>query len=393
MGLKLNDHASWAGTEAAGLPEKLQAFTFKEFVQKYKRDYKEGSSTWEDREKIFNTQLAKIVEKARTADNWKPGINHFLDWTDQERKQVLGYKPSKKGPGTDFARSNPPGNHSHNLDMSKELPESIDWTEPSTGGLQFTGKSIRDQGSCGSCWAVSTASIMEAHLEKAQSAKLLQMGKYNDFVSMALSSQSLVSCVPNPHKCGGTGGCDGATSPLAFEWIKSHGMPWGTDYQYTSFAGNSGTCDNSKAGVVTIGSYVNLPSNDGHALMQALAQHGPVVLSVAANPWFSYSEGIFEPETQDWDINHAVAGFGYGKEGEHLYWLVKNSWGQGWGEDGFIRLKRYPLNSNLVSTAACGMDTTPQDGDACEGETDPVKVCGNCGILYASSYPVNVHFK
>lgn len=182
-------------------------------------------------------------------------------------------------------------------------------------------------------------------------------------------------------------------------------MPWGMDYQYTAGMGDSGTCDNSKLGKVTIDNWVDIERNNGHQLMQALVQKGPVVLSVAANSWFDYSEGIFEPESYDSDINHAVGGFGFGKEGSKLYWLIKNSWGPDWGEKGFIRLKRYALEKNnggnckscnfktgdLVSTAQCGMDTSPQDGDACEGENDAIEVCGNCGILYAASYPVNVH--
>lgn len=89
------------------------------------------------------------------------------------------------------------------------------------------------------------------------------------------------------------------------------------------------------------------------------------------------------------DINHAVTlvGYGvdndgYGENGEQKYWTIRNSWSPSWGEDGYIRLARSDDDEDN-----CGMDTTPQDGTACAGDTTPVKVCGTSGVLYDSSYP------
>ena len=84
------------------------------------------------------------------------------------------------------------------------------------------------------------------------------------------------------------------------------------------------------------------------------------------------------------DIDHAVQLVGYGEENGSKYWLVRNSWSPAWGEQGYIKLARMDNDEQK-----CGSDTTPQDGSACDGETEPVTVCGTCGVLYDSSFPLN----
>merc|ERR1719347_1654270 len=86
-------------------------------------------------------------------------------------------------------------------------------------------------------------------------------------------------------------------------------------------------------------------------------------------------------------LNHAVQLVGYGTdETEGDYWLVRNSWGSGWGEGGYIRLQRQ-------ATPQCGTDSTPMDGTACVGGpgNDEQHVCGQCGVLFDVSYPLGAH--
>ena len=80
-------------------------------------------------------------------------------------------------------------------------------------------------------------------------------------------------------------------------------------------------------------------------------------------------------------IDHAVQLVGYGTDGGVDYWLVRNSWGTGWGEEGYIRIKRFGEGNE-----PCGIDEHPDQGTGCKGGPSSMKVCGLCGILSDSSY-------
>ena len=107
---------------------------------------------------------------------------------------------------------------------------------------------------------------------------------------------------------------------------------------------------------------------------------------------YQHYKGVFDGCDYDQDIvvNHAVLLVGYGSDAaEGDYWLIKNSWGTGWGDDqnrGYIKLKRN-------SEAQCGTDHHPLDGSGCvNGGVESVHVCGTCAVLSDNSYPLGVHF-
>merc|ERR1719281_1777187 len=104
-----------------------------------------------------------------------------------------------------------------------------------------------------------------------------------------------------------------------------------------------------------------------------------------------YSGGIFSGCDKDAIINHAVVAEGFGQEEQfrrqHKYFLLRNSWGSDWGENGYIRLERHSDES-----VYCGIDDKPLDGTGCLGGPPKVRVCGMCGVLYDAVYPVNPSF-
>lgn len=101
----------------------------------------------------------------------------------------------------------------------------------------------------------------------------------------------------------------------------------------------------------------------------------------------SYESGVFDScsGTSGADVDHAIVLEGYGTDSGKDYWLVRNSWSDTWGEGGYIRLQRYGATP---AGEPCTTDNTPGDGDGCKGGPSSIKVCGECGIMSDSSYPV-----
>lgn len=229
------------------------------------------------------------------------------------------------------------------------------------------------QGGCGSCWAFSTTAVLESHAA-LNSKKLL-----------VLAPQQLVDCAPNPDQCGGTGGCNGSTQELGFNYTSTAGLTTEQNYPYEGVTNSCNTAAASKPAVGNAG-YIQLGANNYTQLMTAVANLGPIAISVAADAFMFYSGGIFSQDC-GWIVDHAVVADGYGVENGQGFWLVRNSWGSSWGEAGYIRIAR-ELNAADVK---CGTDTNPSNGDGCAGGPSSIPVCGECAIYSDSSYPTGAH--
>merc|ERR1719428_2695262 len=126
-----------------------------------------------------------------------------------------------------------------------------------------------------------------------------------------LAPQQIVSCCPNPRHCGGKGGCDGSTQPVAFNYTSTIGLTKDKNYPYKA---ETLTCDHSKIKPVAINSgFVSLKTNSYSQLVHAVAHHGPIAISLDAggSGWSFYSGGVMSGEcgfVQD----HAVQLVGYG---------------------------------------------------------------------------------
>merc|ERR1712139_279690 len=252
-----------------------------------------------------------------------------------------------------------------------DLPEAHDWRD--TEGIVTD---VKNQASCGSCWAFSAVQSLESHLAIA-----------TDEAAPILSPQQIVSCAPNPQHCGGTGGCQGSTQPLAFNYTMQAGITTESNYPYR---GTTGKCDQSKIQPVAINDgFEMLETNDYTQLMTAVATKAPIAISVAAGGigWQLYGGGIYKNGGVlgcNFVVDHAVQLVGYGEDSGTMYWLVRNSWGS-WGEKGYMRLKRFGEGQE-----PCGVDKKPKDGMACDGDTDKPTYCGLCGVLSSSSYPTGM---
>jgi len=298
----------------------------------------------------------------------KKGVNHFTDRTDEEFEYRLGVKKGLlyKHHAESMEVEVPPI-----LTSREALPVSVDWREK---GIIT---SIKDQGECGSCWAFATAELTESYWAMAT-------GRLND-----LSIQQITDCTPNPLHCGGTGGCGGATAELGWaQIVKMGGLSAEWTYPYTSYFGSDFTCNQKfMMPVAKVAKFVNLPENEQLPVLNYLASYGPLSISVDASTWAHYETGVFNACNQtNPDLDHAVMLVGYGTDAQYGdFWIVRNSWSPQWGEEGYIRLHR----QNPVT---CGTDLNPSDGDGCSGGPPTVTVCGTCGILYDTLYPVVTNF-
>lgn len=339
-------------------------YTYIDYIKEFGKNSNDAA-----RETIFDENLALILKhNADESKTWFATVNEFTDWTNGEfRAQRTGHRPH-------------PQEHVIQLDATQfqDLPDTVDWRE--NDGVVTD---VKNQGSCGSCWAFSAVETLESHLAIATSD-----------AAPILSPQQIVSCSPNPQHCGGTGGCAGSTQPLAFNYTRIAGITTESNYPYK---GSTGTCDESKiTPVAQNADYVQLETNNYTALVTAVATKGPIAISVAAGGlgWQMYGGGVYSdsgalhPFLCNFDMDHAVQLVGYGTDGGKMYWLVRNSWGGGWGESGYIRVERHGEGNE-----PCGTDKTPQDGDACEGDKTPRTYCGLCGILSSSSYPTGLQKK
>jgi len=357
------------GTAQAGL------MSFESFVQKHGRSYRD-SSEFEMRRALYEQRLnTSQAHNSQSNRLWTAGVNKLWDWTENELMSLRGWdgsaKPSSKGSVRRHAFL-----QQEEDDDDSELPTEKLWTDLSAS------RHIRNQGDCGSCWAIASATVLEAHAEISGNPR-------------TFSAQQITECTPNPKRCGGDGGCQGATSELAMDWVLRNGVAEESVIPYT---GRDAACpqDNSKVAMAqllgmsptTTGGaafgmtgWETLPKNKYGPLVHALSERGPVAVSVAADSWFNYETGIFNGCGKDAIIDHAVTAIGYGEENGVKYWVIQNSWGSDWGEAGHIRLERHPDGQY------CGMNNDPQKGIACQGETDPVPVCGMCGVLFDSVVP------
>ncbi|KAH9620565.1 hypothetical protein KSS87_003312 [Heliosperma pusillum] len=282
-----------------------------------------------ERFEIFKDNV-KFIDQHNSVDrSYKLGLTKFADLTNEEyRSMFLG------------TRVNPDkmvlGNRKASLRYwpvpGDRLPKAVDWRKP--GALNH----VKDQGQCGSCWAFATVATVEA---------------INQIVTgnmTSLSEQELVDCDRAVDE-----GCNGGMMDDAFRFIiQNGGLDTEADYPYK---GVDGTCDISRKNnkVVTIDGYEDVIPYSERALRKAVA-HQPVTVAIEAGgrSLQHYQSGVFTGQCGT-NLDHAVVVIGYGTENGVDYWIVRNSWGNDWGEEGHIRIKRNTHNF----TGKCGIAMQP----------------------------------
>ena len=153
---------------------------------------------------------------------------------------------------------------------------------------------------------------------------------------ISLSEQQLLDCAVE-----GNHGCNGGNMDNAFKYIiQNQGLTSEEKYPYQGMEGN---CDQEKASnsAAKISGFKDVPSNNEEALRQAVAtQPVSVAIDGSSRAFKSYQSGVFSGECGT-NLNHAVTAVGYGTDDDGTpYWLIKNSWGTNWGENGYMKILR-----------------------------------------------------
>lgn len=220
-----------------------------------------------------------------------------------------------------------------------EAPDSVDWR------INGAVTAVKDQGSCGACWAFSATGAIEG-INKIATGSLV-----------SLSEQELIDCDKSYNS-----GCEGGLMDYTYQFVvDNHGIDTEEDYPFQM---KDKSCDKQKLKrhVVTIDGYKDVPSNNEKQLLKAVATQ-PVSVGICGSEraFQLYSKGIFTGPCST-ALDHAVLIVGYGSENEVDYWIIKNSWGKSWGMNGYMHMQRNSGNS-----------------------------AGVCGINTLASYPVKTH--
>ncbi|KAH8336350.1 hypothetical protein KR059_003794 [Drosophila kikkawai] len=250
-------------------------------------------------------------------------VNEF---SDTERSALFANSPPVP------AESILPGSKPANYKYYHEIQDGIDWRQ--SGYVS----SVKHQGNCNSCWAFSTSGLLEAHLAK-------KTGK-----QVSMSPKHLLDCVNT------NSGCYGGWVSYALNYTRDNGISaWES---YSPYKPQNEPCDyKPKSNQISPRGYVILKP-DEKEMAEVVYNIGPVTISLdhLYSEFYEYSRGVLSiPKCRNKRIflKHSmlVVGFGTDPEGGD-YWLIKNSFGKNWGEDGYVRLARNADNMCGVASLA-----------------------------------------
>ncbi|XP_044262263.1 procathepsin L-like [Tribolium madens] len=303
--------------------------TWSKFKQTHNKEY--STKTEEvKRLAIFRENLSKIEAHNTRFKNGEvtyfKAMNKFSDLTTDEflafinrnklTKQEKNYQNLKKINSTKI----------------EQYESQVDWR---SNGLV---SEVKNEAACSSSWSFSAIGAVEGQLAL----------KTNQLTS--LSEQNLIDCSADF----GNNGCNGGFATNAYSYVSQQGIMSENDYPYE---GKSNVCrfDASKS-VTTVTGYYDIDANDEISLQNTIAMMGPVAATVEATEELQfYSGGILLDEkcnNKVPDLNHGVLVVGYGTKDENDFWIIKNSWGSKWGEEGYYRLVRNHGNNCGIATSA-----------------------------------------
>lgn len=286
---------------------------------------------------VFINNAERILRHNEDAtQTFKMSINQFADLTQDEFKSHVGLMGG-------FKRHNVPRVDAKKNDKctlfngtGRIVPLEFDWREH---GMVTP---VKDQGQCGSCWSFSASGAMEGAYAIAHNGSLI-----------SLSEQQLIDC----SRSLGNEGCNGGDMDLAFLYaIGQGGVCSEEEYGYTHEDGACKKC----ASVAKFTGCADVQANNQIALREAVAT-GPVAVAIEADAMVFqfYRSGVINSKMCGTKLDHGVLAVGYDTDEKTKtpYWIVKNSWGASWGDEGYVHIAR-SLSTNDAGICGIAMDAS-----------------------------------
>ena len=293
VGIALAAFFAYNSTPSNGVEE-----AFRSFIEEYRLGY--GSSDeYSYRLGVFQENLKRYEELNILNPEAVFGVTQFSDRTPAEMEAYMGLMLPAEQEYTEVYTYDP-----------SEVVGAFDWASKMAG--------VKNQGSCGSCWAFSAVAAVEGRYHLTTKKK--------DRVDVPFSEQQVVDCDKTSH------GCNGGWMNNAFNYLKGAGFMKSADYPYTA---RQGACRaDSKKAVDKVKGIGSIRAGDYNGLVSA-GQAGPVSVAVDASNWSGYRGGVMT--SCGTRLNHGVTLVGTDGSG---VLKIRNSWGGSWGESGHIRLAK-----------------------------------------------------
>lgn len=266
---------------------------------------------------IFVEEEIRKINREIEENNlkWKAGITSMSILPPEERRLRLGtlvpiYLETEK---------------LLKIQVKVSAPSNLDWRN--LNGFNWL-TSVKNQGSCGSCWAFSVMGVVES---------IYRIERQNPSVQPNLSEQDLVSCC---YECFDVAGCKGGYPSKAADFIKREGVVTEECFPYQAKDVTCNRCSDwqFKLAKIRDWGWVSTGTTDNNAIINAI-QDGPLSFYMEVySDFYHYTGGIYEPTPgAKKEGGHAIVLVGYNTT--ENYWICKNSWGENWGENGYFKIK------------------------------------------------------
>jgi cathepsin F len=298
--------------------EKVLFAKYQKFMQQFNKTYN-TLDEMQGKFKVFTNNL-NMTERSV---NKSLGVTKFMDMTPEDfQKKYLKLNVSMQLPlnNTKNWYNETKGTETKGRflqSLGNPVPASFDWRKK--GAVN----EVQNQGICGGCWAFSAV----ANLEGLYFIKYGYLPKF--------SEQQLIDCDPY------NSGCGGGIMGNAYEYLRTYGIQSEATYSYLF---DQGYCQyNSQAANSVVSTWTSAGTDDEEYIKEMLYTTGPLAVTINASTLQYYTGGVIDVIYEECPIgpNHGVNLVGYGtSEYGQDYWIVRNTWGSDWGEEGYFRLAR-----------------------------------------------------